>query len=198
MSSSQGDATPAAWRVQWDCQLSGLRDLNQSVPAVRAEALHWLDWYQAQFGFQGLRIDAMGHVPAVRGWPETLNPRRCLDWYQAQSGFQKPARQRHGPRACRAHGLKPWTLKSARADARRSLASGPCALLPWATGLVTREIQPYVRMFPTPQQRVTCSSAPLFMPGPVPFWLPAPRMCLCCARWPRPRRVSGSACGWCA
>ena len=67
--SNQGDAAPAAWRVQWDCQLSGLRDLNQSVPAVRAESLHWLQWYQAQFGFQGLRIDAMGHVPAVRSGP---------------------------------------------------------------------------------------------------------------------------------
>ena len=74
MGGNQGDSSPAAWRVQWDCQLSGLRDLNQSVPAVRAESLHWLDWYQAQFGFQGLRIDAMGHVPAVRTRPETLNP----------------------------------------------------------------------------------------------------------------------------
>ena len=58
--------------MQWDCQLSGLRDLNQSVPAVRAESLHWLDWYQAQFGFQGLRIDAMGHVPAVHTRPGTF------------------------------------------------------------------------------------------------------------------------------
>ena len=30
------------------------------------ESRHWLAWYQDQFKFNGMRIDAMGHVPPVR------------------------------------------------------------------------------------------------------------------------------------
>lgn len=59
-------AGPVNWRAQWECQLSGLRDLNQSMAAVGAESRHWLAWYQDQFKFQGMRVDAMGHVPPVR------------------------------------------------------------------------------------------------------------------------------------
>jgi hypothetical protein len=59
-------AGPVNWRAQWECQLSGLRDLNQSMAAVGDESRHWLAWYQDQFKFQGMRIDAMGHVPPVR------------------------------------------------------------------------------------------------------------------------------------
>ncbi|KAK9845225.1 hypothetical protein WJX81_000502 [Elliptochloris bilobata] len=74
---NQADASEASWRVQWDCQLAGLRDLDQSAPGVRAESLHWLDWYQAQFGFQGMRIDAMGHVNASF-WPDAIASSRVF------------------------------------------------------------------------------------------------------------------------
>lgn len=63
---NQSSESGREWRVQWDCQLSGLPDLNQTNPAVRSQSLHWLQWYQQQFQFHGLRIDAMGHVPPVR------------------------------------------------------------------------------------------------------------------------------------
>lgn len=67
----------AEWRAQWECRLSGLPDLDQRDEAVQNETLHWLDWYFAQFHFDGMRVDAMGHVDPVRGPGSRREPSFC-------------------------------------------------------------------------------------------------------------------------
>ena len=79
--SPSGAAKPARsaaeWRAQWECQLSGLPDLDQKDEAVQNETLHWLDWYFYQFRFDGMRVDAMGHVDPVRGPGPRCEPSFC-------------------------------------------------------------------------------------------------------------------------
>ena len=41
--------TNPSYRQQWDCFLSGLPDLNQSLPFVRDQLANWIKWMLPQF-----------------------------------------------------------------------------------------------------------------------------------------------------
>ncbi|EFN56269.1 hypothetical protein CHLNCDRAFT_30901, partial [Chlorella variabilis] len=47
---------------QWHCQLSGLPDLNQSIPYVREMFADYIQWILSQYSVHMLRLDAAGSI----------------------------------------------------------------------------------------------------------------------------------------
>jgi alpha-amylase len=50
---------PASADNLWNCRLSGLPDLNQTIPFVQQQLIQWAGYYVETFGFDGIRIDAV-------------------------------------------------------------------------------------------------------------------------------------------
>ncbi|CAL6085232.1 1 [Hexamita inflata] len=53
------------WNDQWqvqNCRLCNLPDLNQNNQFVHDELIHWAQWYQQKFNFDGFRIDTVRHI----------------------------------------------------------------------------------------------------------------------------------------
>lgn len=54
------------WNNQWqveNCRLADLPDLNQDHPWVRKYLQDWISWIVKKYGFDGIRIDTIPHVP---------------------------------------------------------------------------------------------------------------------------------------
>ncbi|KAK9817284.1 hypothetical protein WJX72_012213 [[Myrmecia] bisecta] len=77
MMSSVTDNTPGCGHyIYWDCsippdftrqqnlfcRLAGLPDLNQDNPFVRDKLKEWVQWLRGEYGFTGLRIDALANI----------------------------------------------------------------------------------------------------------------------------------------
>ncbi|KAK9823507.1 hypothetical protein WJX72_003245 [[Myrmecia] bisecta] len=45
-----------------ECRLAGLPDLNQNNPFVRDKLKEWVQWLRGEYGFTGLRIDALANI----------------------------------------------------------------------------------------------------------------------------------------
>lgn len=54
-------------RQNTDCRLSGLPDLNHTVPEVRETLINWVQSVFGTYAFSGARFDAVLHIPPVRG-----------------------------------------------------------------------------------------------------------------------------------
>ncbi|KAL4459197.1 hypothetical protein ABPG75_014062 [Micractinium tetrahymenae] len=65
----------ATLEQRWDCELSGLPDLNQSHPYVRQQLASWVKTMQGQLSIHLLRLDAAGNVhPDFFPWLDEQTP----------------------------------------------------------------------------------------------------------------------------
>ena len=98
------------------CRLSGLPDLNHTQPKVREALVNWTQWYMDTYSFEGVRIDAVGHIPPVRNGLEELHLHRHdtttyssknFNLHSHPAGFVPPAEQckrwLHARRGSRGH-----------------------------------------------------------------------------------------------